>query len=400
MIRSLRIQLLATALLAQPGAGPAGAALLLVPEEQPTIAAALGSASFRDTVSLAPGTYYEHDLVWPPGVSILGRSGDPGWVVIDAQLQDRVLGGDNLVPANELASVTLRNGSDLNSGYGSGLMVRGDPILRDLIIEDCTSNHGIYGIGLYVQGGATITDCVLRNNRSTDQDTEGGGAWLLPMGIAHPITVRNLEVYGNQAHHSSGVHVNDRQAYFEGLHCHDNLGSGLVAYNGSTSGIGPTIENSLFVNNIGSGIAFDAGVVIRNCTFVGNGAPGYWTGAIHSGSTWDHPMDATITECIIANNLGSGISWWDATPYTIECNDVHGNAYANYVNLPDLTGNHGNISVDPQFCGAGGGNFALQADSPCAPAGNDCGLLMGAYPVACGNTGTKEASWGAIKALY
>lgn len=386
------------AALASLQARPAAAALLQVPEDHATIAAALAAASSGDTVSIATGTYYEHDLVWPPGVSILGRAGGPESVVIDAQTQGRVVGGENLVPENELAYVTLRGGHEPGL-YGSGLMAVGDPILHDLIIEECISTTVIYGIGLYVDGGATITDCVLRNNRSTAADTKGGGAWL-DTWANRPVRVQNIEVYGNQADDGSGLFIRGRYAYVDGLYCHDNLGVGLAAYDVSAYGGGPTIENSLFVDNTSSAIYFFAELVLRNCTIVGNGPEGSGWGALACWSTWDYPHHPTIAQCIIANNKGSGISWYEPSPYTIECNNVHGNAYANYVNLPDLTGEEGNVSVDPQFCGSGVGNYGLQADSPCAPENNDCGLLMGVYPVACGGTAVESLSWSKLKSLY
>lgn len=278
-------------------------------------------------------------------------------------------------------------------------MAIGDPILHDLIIEDCISTTVIYGIGLYTDGGATITDCVLRNNRSTAADTKGGGAWL-DTWANRPIRVQNVEVYGNQAEDGSGLFINGRSAYVDGLYCHDNLGVGLAAYHIDTDGEGPTIENSLFVDNTGSAIYFAAGIVLRNCTIVGNGPQGSGWGALACWSTWDHPHNPTIAQCIIANNKGSGISWYEPSPYTIECNDVYGNVFANYVNIPDLTGEDGNVSVDPEFCGSGVGNYGLQADSPCAPGNNDCGLLMGAQPVACGDTAARATSWSHVKSLY
>jgi hypothetical protein len=246
-------------------------ALLLVPEQHSTIAAALAVASHGDTVSLAAGSYFEHDLVWPIGVSILGRTSSPDGVVIDAQHQGRVLSGEDLISYNELAYLTLRNG-DAAWWPGSGLMVTGDPSLHNLIIEGCRNSGR--GAGLFVQGGATITDCVLWNNRSIGADTMGGGAWLQGLNAAHSVRVQNLEVYGNQAHSGSGLYVNSEYAFMDGLYCHDNLGTALVAYDGDISGSGPIIENSLFVNNPGSGVGFDASVVIRNCTFVGNGTAG------------------------------------------------------------------------------------------------------------------------------
>jgi hypothetical protein len=43
------------------------------------------------------------------------------------------------------------------------------------------------------------------------------------------------------------------------------------------------------------------------------------------------------------------------------------------------------MSVDPLFCDRSGGEFTLLDASPCAPENNDCGVLIGALPVACLN---------------
>ena len=264
----------------------------------------LAAAGFGDTVSLAPGTYFEHELLWRPGVAILGRTGNAEDVVIDAQFQGQVLGGIDLVALNELGYLTLRNGHGAGP-YGSGLMAVGDPYLHDLIIENCTAAGPIYGIGLYARGGATLIDCVLRNNRSTAAGSEGGGAWLMGTWQGD-LYVENLDVYGNEAAYSSGIHFNDLFGYFAGVYCLDNLGDGMVVYNGAVNGTGPTIEYSLFESNTGAGIAYDADLIIRNCTFVGNGT-GTGGAAIDGGSSWDFTLDPRITQCVVAYNKGPGI---------------------------------------------------------------------------------------------
>jgi hypothetical protein len=43
-----------------------------------------------------------------------------------------------------------------------------------------------------------------------------------------------------------------------------------------------------------------------------------------------------------------------------------------------------NISIDPRFCDSGNGDYTIALDSPCAPANNSCGVLMGVRPVGCG----------------
>ena len=56
--------------------------------------------------------------------------------------------------------------------------------------------------------------------------------------------VLGLEVYGNQADTGSGIYYNDFIGHLEDLYIHDNLGTGMVVYNGEVDGIGPTIEYS------------------------------------------------------------------------------------------------------------------------------------------------------------
>ncbi|MBM4118417.1 hypothetical protein FJ251_11910 [bacterium] len=390
---------LAAALLLLAGAAPVPAALLRVPEDHASIAAAFAAASYGDTVSLAAGIYFESALIWPQGCALLGRTGDPADVVIDAQYQGHVLGGSNLFGENELAYLTLRAGQGAGP-YGSGLSAIGDPYLHDLVIEDCTAKGPLYGIGLYARGSAVIVDCVLRNNRSSAAGTEGGGAWLRGTPAAGGHWVENLEVYGNEAAFSSGIHFSDLYGYFTGLYCHDNLGDGLVIYNGSVNGIGPTVEYSFFIGNTGAAIAYEADALIRSCTIVGNGTLGGGAAAVHGGSSWDFTNEPRITQCVVAFNLGPGIQGIALTPYTVDCNDVYENAGGNYLVWPDLTGSDGNISLDPQFCGGGGRPYELRWDSPCAEPNNGCGLLIGAYAVGCADSGVADTHWGAVKARY
>jgi hypothetical protein len=61
---------------------------------------------------------------------------------------------------------------------------------------------------------------------------------------------------------------------------------------------------------------------------------------------------------------------------------------------------YGNISEDPLFCGSIGEPYTLQECSPCVDAGHD-GESIGAYGVGCECQVTvREASWGAIKAMF
>ena len=66
------------------------------------------------------------------------------------------------------------------------------------------------------------------------------------------------------------------------------------------------------------------------------------------------------------------------------CSDVYGNVGGDWVDC--LSGQetaNGNFSLNPRFCDTLGGAFAVRETSPCAPANNSCGVLIGSEPVGC-----------------
>ena len=107
----------------------------------------------------------------------------------------------------------------------------------------------------------------------------------------------------------------------------------------------------------------------------------------------------SVEYCIFAYDLtGAGVEYTHYTSDPIRtCNLYWGNADGAVQGSPiqsdDLTG-------DPFFCYPEGGQFTIAANSLAAPENNPCGVLIGAYPVACDATATEEASWSRIKSLY
>ncbi len=99
---------------------------------------------------------------------------------------------------------------------------------------------------------------------------------------------------------------------------------------------------------------------IDNCTISGNSASDGGGGGIYC-----HNAAPTIKNTIIAfATAGGGICQSDSA-VTVEYTNVYGNMFGpvvlNYMAMPDQTGLNGNISEDPLFADAAGGDFHLKS---------------------------------------
>jgi hypothetical protein len=114
----------------------------------------------------------------------------------------------------------------------------------------------------------------------------------------------------------------------------------------------------------------------------------------------------SLDACILALNTGSSSLDWagvGAAP-ALTCCDIFaldGNHFGGA--WPDVIGVDGNFSAYPFFCGTGSGDehsfadfsFELQANSPCLPGGNACGILIGPFGEGCAASGANGLDEGA-----
>ncbi len=120
--------------------------------------------------------------------------------------------------------------------------------------------------------------------------------------------------------------------------------------------------------------------VLEGCTFAGNSAP-------EGSAIWySHDFLWRADSCIFAFNAGSSSIYSPPGDSGIAryCSNVFGNGDDEKRasdNLP--ADSNGNISLDPLFCDAAGGDFTIRDVSPCAPENNECNSLIGAYGVGC-----------------
>ena len=135
-----------------------------VPTDAPTIQAAIDSARNYDTISIDCGTYYEHDLVLKPGVSLESASGEADCVTIDAGGSGRVL---HCSDSGRDASLTGINFTGGYADYGGGVR--------------------------FVDAGPEVTNCIFAGNEAS---VSGGG--VLCEGWSFPI-LQNCTFFGNSA---------------------------------------------------------------------------------------------------------------------------------------------------------------------------------------------------------
>ena len=106
-----------------------------------------------------------------------------------------------------------------------------------------------------------------------------------------------------------------------------------------------------------------------------------WGGAIYL----DGSYGTVVENCLIAFNQGGhGIEIYDTSAFTIACSNVFGNEDGGYGgSYWDQTGHNGNIAEDPQLCDSAYETLGVGDDSPCLPAYNGCGVLMGNHGAEC-----------------
>jgi hypothetical protein len=372
-----------SALLGLFGAAKAAAASVLrVPQDYPTIQAAIDAAVAGDTVSVSAGTYLERidfhakaitvQSVSGAGSTIIDGGGAGVVVTINANTGETPVlrgftvrnggssgfpdgaidtsGGPALIESNTItgnhfcdngaveasfSAATIRNNvisqnsqQGCSGGVGgAGVTVRGAgtvQVLNNTITGNVDNSADGGGIALFAAGTPTINGNVISNNVS---GAAGGGISLVNQSDA---SITNNVIYGNQASQGGGIYW-------------------LVP----SGARGPFVfNNTIAGNQANNGLAvyadgFDQQASLTNNILVGNGT-------------------AAVVECGSLN---------DPYPPIIRFNDVRNEGTgARYTGLcTDQTGVNGNISADPLFVGAAAGNYHIQQGSPAVDAGTNAG---------------------------
>jgi parallel beta-helix repeat protein/predicted outer membrane repeat protein len=339
-----------------------------VPDEYPTIQAAINAAPDGGTVIVAPGTYTGYgnrDLDFH-GKAITVRSADPNnpnivaATIIDCngtgQDEHRGFYFHNGEDGNSiLEGITITNGNADEGGAifcdSSGPTISKCKITGNSAemgagifgyhsnpnITNCTiSGNSIWGEGGGIwcyESNLDITNCTITDNNSMEWGGAGGGIYCMKSNV----TITNCTISGNAIwEYGGGIFCSDSNATITGCTISDNIsdeyGGGIYCrgsitiadcnITGNSAGEGggiycgrkssPTIINCTIAENKGCGIlcAWESSPIIKNCIISGNydGVEG------GGGISCFYESNPTITNCIISGNFsgprgsGGGIS--------------------------------------------------------------------------------------------
>jgi len=290
---------------------------------------------------------------------------EPGGAVVNCLVISNFAGNGNNFQSGRLGG-GIYGGTISNcvlagnfSGSGGGTASN---LLWNCILTNNTAN---LGGGAY---GAVLYNCGLSNNAAIYNGTSGTGGGVYQCTLYNSILMNNHASgsgYGGGAYQGTNFNcliTGNAAGYGGGTYQSTNFSciiSGNIAsiygggaYNGMFYNCvlsGNTVTNTSFYGN-GGGIyasTYNSAVII-NCTVTSNSATGAG-GGIYGGIAFNS---------IIYFNSASGSANWTNNPYMDYC-----------CTTPNPFYGTGNITNDPSFVDAVGGDFRLKCGSPCIDAG-------------------------------
>ena len=178
--------------------GSAPAATVRVPLDEATIQAGIHAAASGDTVLIACGTYTEFDSIVGKEIALLGETGEPGCVTIDAEGESSVLFVEAVGSGCLIRGITFVGGI---AGQGGGALLSGaSPRLENCVFRDNNATNGA-GIACVTTSSPTLVDCLIVGNTSS---SKGGGLYS---NASCTVTLQGCTLAENWAYFGGGIYA-------------------------------------------------------------------------------------------------------------------------------------------------------------------------------------------------
>ncbi|MCA9757050.1 MAG: hypothetical protein KDA27_14695 [Candidatus Eisenbacteria bacterium] len=408
----------------------------------PTIQSAIDAAVNGDRVLLADGVFSgpgNRDLTYGlKAITIESEGGVPADCVIDCAdplAPHRGFLFDGEGPGSILRKIEIRNG---RADFGGGIYsTNASPTITRCTLVSCSAvaqGGGIYVDGgspafsycyaLYCDaeegGGAFVTgspgEVYFVGGFADNQADFGAGLCVDDGGSAHLFNaafVRNeattyggaVAVRNNSTFRSELTSFEDSEAATGGavytdhssitltdswiLRNHASHGAGIWCQNGSSPTLNRCVVAFNYAPGYGGGVhCWNSSPDIRSSTFYDNAA------GEHGNGVSIEQCGLSLSRSIIAFGAeGEAVYCYEPDVISIECCDIYGNQGGDWTSyIAPFQDTEGNLRLDPRFCDGPGGDWTLEATSPCLPhsAPNPECDLIGAFGVGCPVSSTDE----------
>ena len=378
--------------------------------DYPSIQAAIDSSVTGDSILLADGTYRDIDplgiIPWGKDLTFRSVSGNPEACIIDAEGGYGFNISHGETRACRVEALTVCNAS---GQFGGGIHIRGAaPTISGCTIRDNWGSDG-GGIFAYQLSGPRIENCHIYGNACSWYEGLGGGMYLQGDSLeVVGCTIENNDA-GSIGEGVGGGICASGEILIQDCVIRNNV-AGTAGGGCAISGYS-TVENCKLYGNtaglLGGGFALFtspwAGVTITGTTIVDNAAPEGAALVNRNAFVGYENGPALLDRCLVTDQKGITppfASNFANSLITLSCSDVFGNQGGDWVGgIAGQFGVEGNFSADPLFCDPDGGVYTLSSASPCLPAHNECGVLVGALGQGCTATAVAETSPAAAVTL-
>jgi hypothetical protein len=363
------------------------AATIHVPADQPTIQAAIDSASNGDIVLVSPGTYSENLDFKGKAITVRSLTGSAVTIIDGGQRGSVVSFANEETRHSILQGFTVRNGrapEGLGSVGGGVYCRNSSPTIRNNVI---TLNFAAVGGGIGVDGGSPYISGNNINHNLHDPSISGGWGGGITLGGGSSAVVIGNRISDHQWTLSSGGGVALNMAGSP-LLMNNIIYSNTAEANLPGGGIwivdsSPTlVQNLIFANTayFGGGFYIDLSSTSFQATFTNNT---FADNVSNNGVLPGDGSDAYIVGFADNQQFFNNIFTSSSGRESIYCapagalpaftsNDGYSTSGLGFGGTcSGLSGSNGNISEDPRFVNPAARNYQLTATSPAIDAGDN-----------------------------